>query len=96
VGYVEVEQFALAPGVAAEEFASRDAALQAWSYVHRPGVIRRTMARADHGEVLVLTLFAAGSAPEPTAPGAADEPLALFTAAIDAATYRRSVYRDFG
>jgi hypothetical protein len=94
VGYVEVEQFALVAGVESEEFSGRDAALQAWSYVHRPGMVRRTTALDDGGEVLVLTLFAGPSAPEPVVPGPPDEPLAVFTAAIDASTYRRSVYRD--
>jgi hypothetical protein len=96
VGYVEVEQFALAAGVGAEEFVGRDAAMQAWSYVHRPGLLRRTTARGDGGEVLVLTLHSGAGAPEPLASRSPDDPLAAFTAAIDASTYRRSVYRDLG
>lgn len=94
MGYVEVEQFALVVGVAAEEFAVRDAALQSWSYLHRPGLLRRTTALGEHGEVLVVTLFAGASAPEPVAPDEGAGPIASFTDAIDASTYRRSVYRD--
>ncbi len=94
MGYVEVEQFALARGVGAEEFAGRDAALQAWSYLHRPGLLRRTTALGERGEVLVVTLFTGGSAPRPVVPREGAGPLTSFTEAIDASTYRRSVYRD--
>jgi hypothetical protein len=94
VGYVEVEQFTLAQGVGAEEFAGRDAALQAWSYLHRPGLLRRTTALGEQGEVLVVTLFTGGSAPAPAGPREGAGPLASFAEAIDAPTYRRSVYRD--
>jgi hypothetical protein len=94
MGYVEVEQFALASGVDAEEFARRDAALQAWSYVHRPGLVRRTTALGEDGEVLVLTVFHGSAAPMPASSDA--DPLASFTEAIDASSYRRAVYRDLG
>lgn len=94
MGYVEVEQFELARGLGLEEFAGRDAALQAWSYLHRPGLLRRTTALGERGEVLVVTLFAGGSAPGPAHPREDGGPLASFIDAIDASTYRRSVYRD--
>lgn len=94
MGYVEVEQFSLAAGVGATAFAGLDAALQSWSYVHRAGLVRRTTALGDQGEVLVVTLFSGGTAPEPATTAAGSGPLASFTAAIDASTYRRAVYRD--
>ncbi len=95
MGYVEVEQFVLAEGIGATAFAGRDAALQAWSYVHRAGIVRRTTALGEQGEVLVVTLFSGGAAPEPEVPDGDDaSPLSVFTAAIDPSTYRRSVYRD--
>jgi hypothetical protein len=95
VGYVEVEQFSLAGGVEPTDFAGRDAGLQAWSYVHRPGIVRRTTAIGEHGEVLVVTLFSGATPPEPVAAGDDDDsPPSVFTASIDGSTYRRSVYRD--
>ena len=93
MGYVEVEQFKMAGGVDAEEFVRRDAALQAWSYVHRPGLVRRTTALGADGEVLVLSVFH-GAEPTPASPDAVV--LASFTEAIDASSYRRAVYRDLG
>jgi len=96
MGFVEVEQFALAAGVAAEEFARRDAALQEWTYAHRPGLLRRTTALGDDG-VLVLTLFGGTAPPASSVPSAdADAPLASYAKVIDPATYRRAVYRDLG
>jgi hypothetical protein len=93
VGYVVVEQFSLKEGIAAAEFATRDEALQAWSYVHCPGLARRTTARGDDGEVLVLTLLQGHDAP--IAPGSPqDGAPAAFAEAIEPGTYRRSVYRD--
>jgi hypothetical protein len=95
MGYVEVEQFALASGIDDAEFARRDAALQAWSYVHRPGLVRRTTARGEDGAVLVVSVFHGRATPPPassSAPGA--DALASFTDAIDAQSYRRAVYRD--
>ena len=67
MGYVVVEQFSLKPGIGEEDFAARDEALQAWSYTHRTGLVRRTTARDDDGGVLVLTLV--GGAEAPAAPG---------------------------
>jgi hypothetical protein len=95
VGYVEVEQFTLADGIDAHEFARLDTALQRWSYVHRPGLVRRTTALGEDRGVLVLTMFGGASVPTPTAgESAGEEPLASFTAAIDPVSYRRAVYRD--
>jgi hypothetical protein len=97
VGYVEVERFALVREVDGTEFARRDAALQAWSYLHRPGLTRRTTALGEDGSVLVLTFFSDAMRPAPASPDAPGaEPLASFTEAVDAASYRRAVYRDLG
>ena len=95
MGYIELEEFSLAEGVGTEEFAARDADLQAWSYLHRTGLVRRTTAIGDGGAVLVVTLFSgteppAASASVQGAPG----PQGSFAAAVDHASYRRAVYRD--
>ena len=61
--------------------------------MHRPGLVRRTTALGEDGEVLVLTVFH-GAEPTPASPDAV--PLASFIEAIDAGSYRRAVYRDLG
>jgi hypothetical protein len=95
MGYVEIEQFALVEGVRDEEFAGRDAAQQVWCYLHRTGLLRRTTARSEAGEVLVMTQFGGDAAPVPAVPERdGDGPLESFTAAIDPSTYRRAVYRS--
>jgi hypothetical protein len=94
VGYVEVEQFELAKDVEDDEFARRDAALQSWSYVHRPGLVRRTTARGEGRAVLVVTLFGGGEPPRPLEAGPGDGPLAAFHAVVATSTYWRAVYRD--
>ena len=91
MGFIEVEEFALA-GVGADEFARLDAELQAWTYVNRPGVLRRTTARSEDGDVLVLTHFGGTAPPAPPSPGAT--PVDGFQAAVDPTSYRRVVYRD--
>ncbi len=93
MGYVVVEQFSVKAGIAESDFAARDEALQAWSYVHCPGLVRRTTARDDAGGVLVLTLLSGADAPVP--PGSPQQGApAAFAEAIEAGSYRRSVYRD--
>jgi len=95
MGYVEVEQFSLADGVTTEEFRRCDAELQAWSYVHRAGLVRRTTARDGDGGVLVVTLFSGSAEPLAVAGDALRAaPVATFGSSIDPGTYRRAVFRD--
>jgi hypothetical protein len=95
MGIVEVEQFSLVPGLDRAEFARLDAALQQWTYLHREGVRRRTTAFGADGEVLVVTLLAAGAPSEPP-PRDDGAPLEAFTDVIEPSSYRRSVYTDLG
>lgn len=97
MGFVEVEQFSLADGITAEEFGRCDVELQAWSYINRVGLVRRTTAWGDDGGVLVVTLFSGTTEPPPVAgdkPSAG--PVASFASSIDPSSYRRAVYRDVG
>jgi hypothetical protein len=54
---LEVETFTLASGVDASAFRALDEQMQEWCYVNRPGLARRTTARADDGTYVVITLF---------------------------------------
>jgi hypothetical protein len=54
---LEVETFTLASGVDAVAFRALDEQMQEWCYVNRPGLARRTTARADNGSYVVITLF---------------------------------------
>ena len=95
--FVEVEQFALVEGTSYEAFRRIDADVQAWSHLHRHGVLRRTTAMREDGEVLVVTLLGGAeppAAPDPAAAGA--DAVAALVAAIDESSYRRSVYQDLG
>lgn len=94
MGWVEIEEFSLITGVDDAAFADRDAALQAWSYVHRPKLVRRTTAVAEGGKALVVTLFSGDTPPAPAPLD--DAPVAAFTQLVDAASYRRACYRDLG
>jgi hypothetical protein len=54
---LEVETFTLAAGVDAVAFRALDEQMQEWCYVNRPGLARRTTARAENGTYAVITLF---------------------------------------
>jgi hypothetical protein len=102
MGYVELEQFTLAPDVTRDSFNALDDALQAWSYVHRARLLRRTTAFGDDGSVLVVTVFASGAVPVALELDAAarvefvDEPVVGLRGAIAPGSYRRSVFEDRG
>jgi hypothetical protein len=46
---LEVETFTLVAGIDALAFRALDEQMQEWCYVNRPGLARRTTARADNG-----------------------------------------------
>ena len=94
MGFVELEQFTLQPGVDREAFMRLDADVQVWSYLHRDGLIRRTTAFGEGAAVLVVTLFSGRAEPSANPRGTGDEPLSSFNATMDPATYTRSVFRD--
>ena len=54
---LEVAAFRLASGVSDESFKNADTAMQRWSYVHVPGLRRRTTARNAEGTWCVLTVY---------------------------------------
>ncbi len=58
---LEVETFTLATGVDAAAFRALDEQMQEWCYVNRPGLARRTTARAENGTYVVITLFGEAS-----------------------------------
>ena|GEM_PF-736153 len=97
MGYLEIEQFTLAADVTREAFSALDNEVQAWSYVHRAGLRRRTVAFGGDGAVAVVTLL---GAPPPAlgldVPATCDDALADFARAIEPGSYRRSVYEDRG
>ncbi len=102
MGFIELEQFALAPGVTRDDFVVLDDRLQAWSYVHRDGLRRRTTAFGGDGTVLIVSLFSGATAPPPLVLDAVagvtrdDDPVDGLRGAIQPESYRRSVYEDRG
>jgi len=54
---LEIETFALVPGVDAAAFRALDEEMQEWCYLNRPGLSRRTTARNNDGSYVVVTLF---------------------------------------
>jgi hypothetical protein len=52
---ISLETFRLCNGATSEQFVARDEELLQWRYVHRPGLRRRTTARASNGTWLVET-----------------------------------------
>ncbi len=58
---LEIEIFSLVSGLDAMAFRALDAQMQEWCYVNRPGLARRTTARADNGAYVVITLFGEAS-----------------------------------
>jgi hypothetical protein len=103
VGYLELEQFTLAAGVTRTAFAAVDDAVQAWSYVHRDGLRRRTTAFADDGGVVVVTLFGTPTPPTPlgldaprSSTASIDDGLEALRQVIEPGSYRRRVFEDRG
>ena len=62
---LEIETFTLAAGVDNASFRALDEAMQEWCYLNRPGLARRTTARADDGTYVVVTLFGDASQADP-------------------------------
>lgn len=102
MGYLELEQFDLAPGVTQDAFSVLDDGMQAWSYVHREGLRRRTTAYGGDRGVLVVSVFGGSTPPvalelDAAAGGArGDDPLDALRGAIEPGSYRRSVFEDRG
>lgn len=54
---IEVTTFRLMDPEDTERFIIADAAMQEWSYFHVPGIQRRTVARSEDGNWIVIVLF---------------------------------------
>lgn len=89
---LEVETFTLKPGVDAAAFRALDEQMQEWCYVNRPGLARRTTARAEDGTYVVITLFSEASQSVSTYYKNADSVVSAWSAAITESSRSVAVY----
>lgn len=89
---LEVETFTLAAGVDAATFRALDEQMQEWCYVHRPGLARRTTARAEDGTYAVITLFGEASQADSSYYMNTDAVVAAWSAAITESSRSVAVY----
>jgi len=81
---IEIVTFRLAADVDERAFLEADHAAQTAFVYHRPGVVRRTTARGDDGQWLVVTLWASPGDAEDCAQAARQDPaVAILTACMD-------------
>lgn len=81
-----MERFALRDATRESEFLAADAQLQEWIYVHRAGLVRRTLARDGDANWMVLTIAASAWPPSDA------EPRARWRALVDDERYRFEAY----
>lgn len=94
---IEITTFRLAPGTDTSAFLAADKRVQTEYFYLRDGLGRRTTARNDDGEWLVVTLWdsaASAEAADTAAPG--DPAASAFWALVDAASVRTSRYEELG
>jgi hypothetical protein len=89
---LEVETFTLAAGVDAVAFRALDEQMQEWCYVNRPGLARRTTARAENGRYAVITLFGEASQADSTYYINTDAVVSAWSAAITESSRSVAVY----
>ena len=89
---LEVETFTLASGVDASAFRAIDEQMQEWCYVNRPGLARRTTARADNGTYVVVTLFGEASQADSSYYQNSDAVVTAWSAAIAETSRSIAVY----
>jgi hypothetical protein len=89
---LEVETFTLNPGVDAATFRALDEAMQEWCYLNRPGLARRTTARADDNTYVVITLFETAEQSQPKYYTAAHPVVVAWSAAIAESSRKTTVY----
>ena len=89
---LEVETFTLVAGVDAPVFRALDEQMQEWCYVNRPGLARRTTARAEDGTYAVITLFGEPSQADSTYYKNADSVVSAWSAAITESSRSVAVY----
>ena len=89
---LEVETFTLTAGVDAVAFRALDEQMQEWCYVNRPGLARRTTARAEDGTYVVITLFGDASQAVSTYYKNTDAVVVAWSAAITESSRSIAVY----
>lgn len=89
---LEVETFTLLTGIDALVFRALDEQMQEWCYVHRPGLARRTTARAENGTYVVITLFGEASQADSLYYKNTDAVVAAWSAAITESSRSVAVY----
>jgi hypothetical protein len=89
---LEVETFTLAAGVDAVAFRALDEQMQEWCYVNRPGLARRTTARAENGTYAVITLFGEATQADSSYYKNTDAVVAAWNAAITESSRSVAVY----
>jgi hypothetical protein len=89
---LEVETFTLVAGVDAAVFRALDEQMQEWCYVNRPGLARRTTARAENGTYAVITLFGEPSQADGSYYKKTDAVVAAWSAAITESSRSVAVY----
>jgi len=89
---LEVETFTLAAGVDALVFRALDEQMQEWCYVNRPGLARRTTARAENGSYAVITLFDEASQADSTYYKSTDSVVSAWSTAITESSRNVAVY----
>ena len=89
---LEVETFTLVAGIDALAFRALDEQMQEWCYVNRPGLARRTTARADNGSYVVITLFGEASQADSSYYKNSDAVVTAWSAAITESSRNVAVY----
>ena len=89
---LEVETFTLVAGIDALAFRALDEQMQEWCYVNRPGLARRTTARADNGTYAVITLFGEASQADSTYYKNSEAVVTAWSAAITESSRSVAVY----
>ena len=89
---LEVETFTLNPGVEALAFRALDETMQEWCYLNRPGLARRTTARADDNTYVVITLFETAEQSQTKYYTATDAVVVAWSAAITESSRKTTVY----
>ena len=89
---LEVETFTLASGVDAVAFRALDEQMQEWCYVNRPGLARRTTAKADDGTYVVITLFGEASQADSSYYKNTDAVVSAWSSAITESSRSVAVY----
>jgi len=91
---VEIVTFRLGPGVDEDAFVAADRRVQTEFMYQRPGLLRRTTARGDGGDWLVVAVWDSGEHAAATQEAArGDAVVAAFSGFVDAPTVRIGRYR---